>query len=221
MQPVPEEIRDRFASRPVSRRYDRFDGLRFSLRTDLVQLDDGEVARDYLLHPGAVGIVVLDSTERVLLVQQYRHPVGCLLWEAPAGLMDQPGEAPWRTAQRELLEEAGLVAQQWNVLADWFNTPGGSSEAFRCYLARDVAAAPGGRPLGEAEEASMPMAWVPLDEALELVFAGELTNPTAVGGILATWTARQRGWAGLRPPDAPWPLRDALLANDRVWQPPV
>jgi ADP-ribose pyrophosphatase len=212
-------VADRFDARPVRRRLERFDGLRWSIRTDIVQLPDGDVLRDYVVHPGAVGIVVLDDAERVLLVQQYRHAVGSLLWEAPAGLMDISGEQPLRTAQRELLEEAGVTAATWHVLADWCNSPGGSTETFRCYLARDITAAPEGRQ-GEAEEADMPAAWVPLDEAVDLVFAGALTNPTAVGGILATWAARGRGWHGLRPADAPWPLRDELLRSERVWSPP-
>lgn len=202
---------------PVVERLDRFDGLRWRVRTDRVQLPRGEVvARDYQVHPGAVGIMALDDDERILFVRQYRHPVGFLLWEPPAGLMDLAGESALATAQRELVEEAGVVAGQWNVLADWFNSPGGSTEAFRCFLARDLAPAPGGKPPGEAEEADMPSRWVSLDDAVAAVLAGDLGNPTAVAGILAAAAARATGWQNLRPGDAPWPVRDQLVATDRV-----
>lgn len=202
---------------PVVERLDRFDGLRWRVRTDRVQLPRGEVvARDYQVHPGAVGIIALDDDERILFVRQYRHPVGFLLWEPPAGLMDLAGESALATAQRELVEEAGVVAGQWNVLADWFNSPGGSTEAFRCFLARDLAPAPGGKPPGEAEEADMPSRWVSLDDAVAAVLAGDLGNPTAVAGILAAAAARATGWQNLRPGDAPWPVRDQLVATDRV-----
>ena len=202
---------------PVVERLDRFDGLRWRVRTDRVQLPGGEiVARDYQVHPGAVGIIALDDDERILFVRQYRHPVGFLLWEPPAGLMDLAGESALATAQRELVEEAGVVAGQWNVLADWFNSPGGSTEAFRCFLARDLAPAPGGKPPGEAEEADMPSRWVSLDDAVAAVLAGDLGNPTAVAGILAAAAARATGWQNLRPGDAPWPVRDQLVATDRV-----
>lgn len=202
---------------PVVERLDRFDGLRWRVRTDRVQLPRGEVvARDYQVHPGAVGIIALDDDERILFVRQYRHPVGFLLWEPPAGLMDLAGESALATAQRELVEEAGVVAGQWNVLADWFNSPGGSTEAFRCFLARDLAPAPGGKPPGEAEEADMPSRWVSLDDAVAAVLAGDLGNPTAVAGVLAAAAARATGWQNLRPGDAPWPVRDQLVATDRV-----
>lgn len=202
---------------PVVERLDRFDGLRWRVRTDRVQLPRGEVvARDYQVHPGAVGIMALDDDERILFVRQYRHPVGFLLWEPPAGLMDLAGESALATAQRELVEEGGVVAGQWNVLADWFNSPGGSTEAFRCFLARDLAPAPGGKPPGEAEEADMPSRWVPLDDAVAAVLAGDLGNPTAVAGVLAAAAARATGWQNLRPGDAPWPIRDQLVATDRV-----
>lgn len=202
---------------PVVERLDRFDGLRWRVRTDRVQLPRGEVvARDYQVHPGAVGIMALDDDERILFVRQYRHPVGFLLWEPPAGLMDLAGESALATAQRELVEEGGVVAGQWNVLADWFNSPGGSTEAFRCFLARDLAPAPGGKPPGEAEEADMPSRWVSLDDAVAAVLAGDLGNPTAVAGVLAAAAARATGWQNLRPGDAPWPVRDQLVATDRV-----
>lgn len=212
-------VADAPAGRQVVRQRLRFEGQRWDVVTDDVVFPDQTAARDYLRHPGAVGIVAIDERDRVLLVHQYRHPVAALLWEPPAGLMDAAGESALVTAQRELLEEAGVVATTWHVLADWFNSPGGSSEGFRCFVARDLAPAPGGRPARPAEEADLPATWVPLGEAVDLVLAGKLANPTAVAGILAAQAARHRGWADLRPGDAPWPMREHLLGQDRVWLP--
>ncbi len=211
------DVADSFQPCPVVERLDRFQGLRWSVRTDHVLLPHGEtVVRDYVVHPGAVGIIALDESERVLLIQQYRHPVGFLLWEPPAGLMDLPDESPLVTAQRELVEEAGLEADEWHVLADWFNSPGGMTEAFRCFLARGIREVPGGRPPGEGEETDLPTAWVPLEEAVQSVLSGRFANPTTVTGLLAAAAARQREWTDLRPADSPWPERAALLGADRV-----
>ena len=187
----------------------RFEGRVWSVRTDTVELGDGQtVHRDVVDHPGAVGVIALDGQERVLLVRQYRHPVASLLWEPPAGLLDVEGEEPLAAAQRELYEEAGQRADEWAVLVDFYNSPGGSDEAFRCYLARGLHAVPAEeRHAGEGEERDMPTAWLPLDEAVGKVLAGELHNPTAVAGVLAAAAARSRGWAGLRPAHAPWPHR--------------
>mgnify|MGYP001790114257 CR=1 FL=1 len=164
------------------------------------------VVREYTRHPGAVAVVVLrgeSGGEEILLERQYRHPVKAELWEMPAGLLDIPGEDPRIAAERELAEEADLVADRWDVLVDYFTSPGGSTEPLRIFLARDL------RDADEAferedEEATMEYAWVGLDDALTMVLDGRLHNPSAVIGVLATHAARARGWAGLRPANAPW-----------------
>lgn len=187
----------------------QYAGRVWSVRSDTVRLADGTVVvRDVVDHPGAVGVVALDDQGRVLLLRQYRQPVGGYLFEMPAGLRDVPGEHPLVTAQRELAEEAGYEAEEWRILLDFFNSPGGSTEAFRCYLARGVREIDGGRrPTGEAEEAHLPRVWLPLDEAATLVLDGSLHNPTTVLGVLAALAARERGWRTLRPAGEPmWEL---------------
>lgn len=164
------------------------------------------VVREYTRHPGAVAVVVLrgeSGEEEILLERQYRHPVQASLWEIPAGLLDIPGEDPRVAAQRELAEEADLVAKRWDVLVDYFTSPGGSTEPLRIFLARDLRAADEVFER-EDEEATMEYAWVRLDDALTMVLDGRLHNPSAVIGVLATHAARGRGWSGLRPADAPW-----------------
>jgi 8-oxo-dGDP phosphatase len=187
------------------------EGKVFDLVADHVRLDpdDGDaVVREYLDHPGAVAIVALrgePGAEEVLLIQQYRHPVRALLWEIPAGLLDVDGEDYVVAAARELHEEADLRAERWDVLVDYFTSPGGSDESLRVYLARDLTEVhEDDRHAREDEERDMPTRWVPLDEAVAAVHAGVVHNPSAVVGILATASARAQGWAALRPADAPW-----------------
>lgn len=183
-------------------------GRVFSVRVDHVRLPDGEVVvRDLVDHPGAVGIIALNEQGEVLLLQQYRHAVGALLWEPPAGLLDVEGEPPLDAARRELLEEAHLVADRWDVLVDLFTTPGMSDEALRIYLARDVRVAEGERWVGHGEERDMPTQWVPLDDAVSAVLAGRVHNPVAIAGLLSAAVARQDGFAELRPGDSPWAAR--------------
>ncbi len=182
-------------------------GLIWDVVRDTVELGEaGTVRREYVRHPGAVCVLALDAHDRVMMIRQYRHPVRMELWELPAGLLDVVGEPPLEAARRELAEETDLRAGRWDVLVDWFNSPGGMDEALRCYLARDISAVPESeRHRRTGEELGMPTRWVPLDEARDAVLAGRVHNPGAVVGILAAWVSRLGGWATLRPASQPWP----------------
>jgi 8-oxo-dGTP pyrophosphatase MutT (NUDIX family) len=201
-------IRDEpFDAYPIVASTNQFrSGRVIEVRTDQVSMPDATIAtRDVVVHPGAVGIIALDESGRVLLLRQYRHPVGRMLWEPPAGLLDIKGEDPLTAAKRELYEEAHLQAFRWDVLMDVFTSPGMTDEAVRIYLARRVSPAAGPRFEGQAEEADMPVEWVPLDEAVRMAQRGELHNPLAVIGVLAASAAAREAFAGLRPADSPWP----------------
>ena len=198
---LPEaELRDSEWHWPVKGRPRRARGAFVVLRTDQVRMPDGDVAaRDVVEHPGAVAVVALDDAGRVLLIRQYRHPAGQLLWEIPAGLRDVPGEPVHRTGERELREETGYAARTWHLLADIFTSPGISTERVTVYLARDLAQVPDGeRPPLRHEEAQLEPAWVPLEAAVQLFLAGELHNGVAAVGILAAYAARAGGFAVLR-----------------------
>ena len=183
------------------------------LQDDITAPDGATLQREYLRHPGAVGIIALDAAGRVALVRQYRHAVRHRLLEPPAGLLDVDGEAYVLAAQRELAEEVGLAADTWHVLVDLFTTPGIVAESLRVYLARDLrpAEAPDGF-VKEGEEAEMELSWAPLSDLVDAVLAGELHNPTMVSGVLAAWVAHLNGddFASLRSADAPWPARNEL-----------
>ena len=181
-----------------------FQGRIISVRKDEVTMPgDTTSQRDVVVHPGAVGAVALDDQGRVLLVQQYRHPVRRRLDELPAGLLDKPGEPALEAAQRELVEEAGLAAGTWHVLVDVLTSPGMTDEAIRIFLARDVRTVD--RDVQEHEEVDMTTQWLDLDEAVRRVLDGGIENAMAAVGILAADRARADGFASLRPADAPWP----------------
>ena len=102
-----------------------FKGRVLTVRVDDVRMSDGSVAkREVVAHPGAVGVVALDGAGKIVLVNQYRPPIGARLDELPAGLLDVPGESALACAKRELFEEAGLAADEWNVLLDLHTSPG-------------------------------------------------------------------------------------------------
>jgi 8-oxo-dGDP phosphatase len=189
----------------VHARLERFTGKIFRLVTDEVAMPDGTVVnRDYLVHVGAVGVVALDDADRVLLVQQYRHPVGDRLWELPAGLMDMAGEDLVEAAARELAEEADLRAAQWELLVDTHTTPGCSSEVIRLFLARGLSPA-GERHDRIEEEAELVARFVDLDDAVEMVFNGEITNGPCQVGVLAAARLRDRPRQAPRPLETPLP----------------
>jgi ADP-ribose pyrophosphatase len=182
-----------------------YQGRVVDLRRDIVAMPGGTTSqRDVVLHPGAVGVVALRGDE-VLLVNQYRHPVGRRLDELPAGLLDVPGEPGLEAAKRELVEEAGLAASSWNVLVDVLTSPGMTDESIRIFLARDVHEVE--RSVQEHEELEMTSHWVPLASAVGAALDGTLENAACVVGVLAAAEAVRRGFAGLRPADAPWRAR--------------
>ena len=199
-RPPGPELRDALAGWPVAG-HRAVKGAFVTLRTDGVRMPDGDVAaRDVVEHPGAVAIVALDEAGQVLLIRQYRHPVGRLLWEIPAGLRDVPGEPLHVTAARELREETGYAATSWHVLIDCFTSPGILTERLRVFLARGLAKVPeADRGLTlRHEEAYLQTAWVPLETAVAAFLGGELHNGVAAVGILAAYAASQSGFAKLR-----------------------
>jgi 8-oxo-dGTP pyrophosphatase MutT (NUDIX family) len=203
---------------PVESSTVRAQGKITSYVEDQVRTPDGQlITREYLKHPGAVGVIALDDHDRVALVRQYRHPVRHRLIEPPAGLLDVEGEGYLATVKRELAEEVGLAAGSWAVLVDLFTTPGILGESLRIYLARDLEVVddPDGY-VREGEEAHMDTVWASLDDLVEAVLDGRLHNPTVVSGVLAAWTARERdGFTSLRVADAAWPAFESAMDQER------
>ena len=206
-------LRDEPFEAEVIERTRVFDGKIWDVVRETFDYNGEPITREYVDHTGAVAILALDDAERILLIKQYRHPIRSRDWEIPAGLLDDEGEEALEAAQRELAEEADIAAEQWNVLVDYVNSPGGSNESVRVYLARGISDVDAFE--RTAEEADIEVRWVSLDEALDGVLNRHLQNPSTVIGVLAAAAARARGWDTLAPGDAPWPRHPKL--GDGSW----
>lgn len=194
--------------RKVLSREVAFHGHIWDVLSETFELAEGseQLTREYIAHPGAVAVVVLDEAGRVLLLRQYRHPVRASQWEIPAGLLDIEGEDFQLAAARELAEEADLRASDWKVLLDVNNSAGSSSEAVRIYLAQGISEVPEAeRHVRTAEEAEITLRWVPLAEAVSAALSGGLHSFSAISGVLAAAAAQSTGFQQLRAANAPWP----------------
>ena len=200
---MTEALADEAFAPPILESAVPFRGRVWDVRDELFRYGDETLRRHFVDHPGAVAVLALDEDDRACLIRQYRHPVRLREWELPAGLLDVAGEPPLRAAQRELAEEVDLVASDWALLADFTNSPGGSNEAIRVFLARGLASS-GETFARTAEEADMLVRWVPLDELVEAVRAGRVQNAIIVVAALAAAVERARGWSGLRDAEATW-----------------
>jgi ADP-ribose pyrophosphatase len=179
------ELRDTAESWPVHDVERIWQGAApFSVRRDSISAPrrPGETfPRLVVEHPGAVVILAVDDQERTLVLQQYRHPALLRFVELPAGLLDVEGEDPLVAAQRELREEALLLADRWTHLFTTYSSPGISSEKIAYYLAQGLSEAPDRGGFEPAhEEADMTTAWVSVDDLVEGVREGRITDgPTA------------------------------------------
>jgi ADP-ribose pyrophosphatase len=161
-------------------------GRLLTVKEDIVQLPSGgEARREYIAHPGAAVIIPLFDPETLLLEHQYRYPVGRHFLEFPAGKIE-PGEPVLETAKRELLEETGYVAGQWEFLTTLHPCVGYSDECIELFLARDLSFE--GHP-GEDDE-FIELVRMSVDEALEKIFAREITEAKTILGVL--WADRLR-----------------------------
>lgn len=189
-----EPLHDTEQSWPLTRSSRVYDGSFLAVDEDDVQGPDGDVfTRVVVRHRGAVGVVALDEQDRVLMLRQYRHPVGRRLFELPAGILDVAGESGQQTAARELAEEAGVIAQDWSPLLDMWSSPGMTDEhwqVFRATSLEAVAQADAAELAARVhEEADLEVVWVPLAEAVRAVLERRLCDAMAVAGVLAVAAA--------------------------------
>jgi ADP-ribose pyrophosphatase len=190
-----------------------FAGKVWDIRSEEFHYGDHTIVREYMDHTGAVAILAIDDEDRVLLIKQYRHPIGTSEWEIPAGLLDIDGESPVLGAMRELAEEADVVASEWFLLSDFYSTPGGSNEAIRIYLARGLSASDETFERTE-EESDIETRWVPLDDAVAAVLGRTVGNSILSIAVLTAFASRAGGWASLGAADAPWPRHPKLRSRD-------
>lgn len=185
-----------------------------AVRKDELAMPNEQVAsREVVEHLGAVAVVAVNAAGEVAMVNQYRHPVKRRLWELPAGLLDVKDESEISGAKRELVEEAGIEAKRWSVLADVVTSPGFCEETARVFLAQDLTEVERPEAFGD-EEADMDFAWVQLDEAVDQILAGKINNSIAVAGILAAWQVLH-GNREAREVSEPFDLRPSSIASRR------
>lgn len=146
-----------------------------------VTLPSGKPAvREIVRHIGACAVVAVDGENNVLLVRQFRAPLGRVTCEIPAGKLDSRGEDRLKTAQRELSEETGYEAARWVKLCDMVTTPGFCDEMISIYLAT-------GLTRGEAhpdDDEFLGLIRMPLDEAIARAQAGEFQDSKTLCGLL-------------------------------------
>jgi ADP-ribose pyrophosphatase len=174
---------------PVLKRETVFDGRVWDIVRETVTFGGAPMTREYMEHPGAVVVAAIDDGERILVINQYRHPIGMRDWELPAGLLDVPGEDKLAAAQRELAEEVDLVASEWRELVAYHPSAGGSDEVITIFEARGLSAAPGIHDRTD-EEAEIVVRWVPLDDVLDGITAGRLHNGPLITAALLVHAGR-------------------------------
>ena len=161
-----------------------FKGRVWDVVTEHFEFEGSTLARDFIRHPGAVAVIALNDAQEVLLIRQYRRPVGTYLWELPAGLLDVPGEDLETAALRELAEETNFTADKLEHLITFHTSPGGNSESITVFVATGLSHIETDF-VRTGEEVNLQPTWVPLAEAVESVMRSDMKNPSAVIGILA------------------------------------
>ena len=175
-------------------------GRLLDVHRDTVRLPDGqEATREYIVHPGAVMAVPILDDGRLVLVRQYRYPVGRVMLEFPAGKID-PGEPPFDCIVRELAEETGYRAAQWARAGVLHNAIAYSTEGIEIWFARGLVAGDTRLDAGEFVETQLMTA----DELDALAGRGELTDAKTLIGLL--WLRRSLGLADGGGAAASWTL---------------
>jgi ADP-ribose pyrophosphatase len=179
-------VDDHLVEHPIERTV-QLDGGFLTVCLDTVRLPDGQQStRQFILHPGAVAVVPLLDDGRIVLVRQYRYPIGRVLVELPAGKRD-PGESVLRCAARELLEETGYTAAEWARAGSFHNAAAYSTEAMEIWFARGLEPGPQRLDHGEFVEV-VPMTE---DEIDALARSGGLPDMKTMIGLqwLQQWRA--------------------------------
>jgi len=157
-----------------------YEGRVVKLRVDTVKMPNGrETTREIVEHSDCVAIVAIDEKDNVLLVKQFRQPVGKTLLEIPAGGIE-PGEGPVATVRRELREETGYLPRKVERLGGFYSAPGYSSEYLYLYLASDLAH----NPLYAEDTEEIRVVPVPVTQILRLITSGSICDAKSIAGLL-------------------------------------
>ncbi len=157
-----------------------YEGKIINLRVDIVELPTGkQTKREIVEHDGCVAIVPIDSEDNVLLVRQYRKAAEKAMLEIPAGGIES-GEEPLECARRELAEETGFAAKQWEKLNYFYTSPGFCTEVMHMYFACDLVP----NKLDADSDEDIELVRVPLKDIAELIESGEICDAKSIAGLL-------------------------------------
>ena len=157
-----------------------FAGRLLRVRRDTVRLPDGaQTTREYIRHPGAVAILPITSSGQVVLERQYRYPNARDFIEIPAGKLE-PGEGLLESAQRELLEETGYAAREWQRITTIHNAVSYSDEAIELFSARGLEK----KKQKLDEEEFLEVIEMPFEEAIAMVRDGRITDVKTIIALL-------------------------------------
>jgi ADP-ribose pyrophosphatase len=161
------------------KRQDIYQGRIVKLHVDTVRLPDGrEASREVVKHASAVAVIAVDDAGNILLVRQFRKPVEQLMLEIPAGIMEE-NEEPLNSAQRELAEETGVTAGEWEEIAAFYTAPGFTDEKIYLFMASKLVV--GKTNLDEDE--FIEIIKTPLQEAYDMIFTGQIVDAKSIIGI--------------------------------------
>jgi ADP-ribose pyrophosphatase len=135
--------------------------------------------REVIVHPGAVTVIGFLPDDQILLIRNYRYPIGQILLELPAGTLEK-GEDPMNCAGRELLEETGYLAGRMKPLGNFFTSPGILSEKMYAYAAYDLEQQV--QALEQGEEITVEP--TPYDEAMRMIDRGEIHDGKTIAALL-------------------------------------
>ena len=166
-----------------------YEGIIVNIRRDKAELIDGRITnREVVEHPGGVCVFALDREEKVILVRQFRYPMGEVVLELPAGKLEK-GEDPSDSGLRELAEETGLIPRTYLPMGVSYSSPGIMTEKIHYFFATDLEQGPVHPDDGEFLE----VVRMPLEELKDLARRGELKDAkTVVALFKATMVMEQR-----------------------------
>lgn len=168
-----------------------YDGNFLKVRRDDVGLPNGgQAIREYIVHPGAVVVIAMLDDDHVVMERQYRYAVQRVITEFPAGKLD-PGENPLACAQRELLEETGYTASEWQHAGDMHLAVGYSDEILHIFFARGLKAGPAQLDPDESLEVVIMQA----DDVLQACRDGRITDAKSLSCALWLQNVRDGRWA--------------------------
>lgn len=158
-----------------------FNGKIIDVKVDTISLPDGKTAkREVVVRGDATAIVPIDEKGNVILVEQYRHPVGDIVLEIPAGMLEE-GEDPKACAIRELEEETSFITNELTYITTMYPTVGFCTEKLHIYLAKNLQQGN----FNFDDDEFIEVKKLPLEEAINMIYTGEIIDSKTIVGLLS------------------------------------